>query len=142
MKYFLPIYVDEDKYDLPFLITLFEYPFAVYVIDLVLYLGHFFNILSETIILKYNLSKFYIVLLIIFQTVLFPLHLTYVFSYIIELIIAIILMSIIEIIFGVILYIKYERNKTDEKEIASMPETALNDINNDNNANNNIVASS
>jgi len=116
LKYFLPIYVDEDKYDLPFLITLFEYPFAVYVIDLVLYLGHFFNILSETIILKYNLSKFYIVLLIIFQTVLFPLHLTYVFSYIIELIIAIILTSIIEIIFGVILYIKYERNKTDKKK--------------------------
>lgn len=144
LKYFLPIYDDEDnkKYDLPFIITLFEYPFAVYVIELVLYLGHFFNILSETIILKYNLSKFYIVLLIIFQTVLFPLHMTYVFSYIIVLIIAIILLSLIEIIFGILLYIKYERNKTDEKEIASIPETALNDINNDNNGNNNIVASS
>ena len=124
-----------NKVDLPFKIqiTLFEYPFVVYVIDLLLYVGHFFNILSETIILKYNLPKFYIILLIIFQSVLFPLHLAYTFAYFIELIIVIILISIIEIIFGIILDIKYEKAITDEKEKTSISETALNEINNDNN---------
>ena len=117
LKYLLPLYKDSDN--LSFIITLFEYPFVVYVIDLVLYLGHFFNIFTITIILKYNLNKIYIILLIIFQSVLYPLHLAYVSSYIIGLIIVIILMSIIEIILGIIIYIKYGRNKIDENEIDS-----------------------
>ena len=141
--FLLPLFIDKEnkksKVDLPFIITLFEYPFAVYVIDLLLYAGHFFNILSETIILKYNLPKFYIILFIIFQSVLFPLHLAYTFSYFIGIIIVIILISIIEIIFGIILYIKYERNKADEKEKTLISETSLNEINNDNN---NIIPSS
>ena len=65
-----------NKEDLLSIITLYEYPFAYYFIDLILYLGHFSNNFPITIILKYDLSKYYIIILIIFQTVLFPLHMT------------------------------------------------------------------
>ena len=105
-------------------------------IDLILYLGHFFNNLALTIILKYELSKYYIIILIIFQTVLYPLHMTYIFNYVLILIIVVILLSIIEIIFGIMIYRKYEK---DINENTSISGTKLNDINNDNNS---IMASS
>lgn len=130
------------KENLPSIVTLYEYPFACYLIDLILYLGHFFNNFALTIILKYELSKYYIIILIIFQTVLYPLHMTYIFNYVLILIIVVILLSIIEIIFGIMIYRKYEKDKIDEKDInenTSISGTKLNDINNDNNS---IMASS
>ena len=67
---------------------------------------------------------------------------TYIFNYVLILIIVVILLSIIEIIFGIMIYRKYEKDKIDEKDInenTSISGTKLNDINNDNN---NIMASS
>ena len=119
--------------DLPFIITLYKYPFTCFVIDLILYLGHFFNIFSETIILKYNLPKCYeIILLIIFQSILFPLHMIYLFYYSIGIIIVIILFSIIEILYGILIYLKYEKNAN---EISINSEIQLKD----NNQNNQII---
>lgn len=67
---------------------------------------------------------------------------TYIFNYVLILIIVVILLSIIEIIFGIMIYRKYEKDKIDEKDInenTSISGTKLNDINNDNNS---IMASS
>lgn len=112
--------IEED--DIPFKITLYKYPLLCYFIDFILYLGNFFNILAEIIIYKNDLNICYIILLIIFQSVLYPLHMVYVSYYSIALILVVIISSIIEILFGIFIYRKYGNNEKEDTLISEVKE--------------------
>ena len=105
-------YLFEDEKDVPFSFTFYKNAFIYYIGELFLYSGNFFNIFAECIIIKYNLSKFYIILLILFQMILYPFHMIYLFNFKIIFVVIIIVLSIIEIFVGIIIYKKYYKRNS------------------------------